>query len=116
MIATRRRNGDVCNRAVVLEVFGKIHNLGVRGLEEYDIEVLLRDIAHHNASETDVRFYSLPSWRKTTLVELELQLRLLQGRYVGVHDALEQLRRLFDRQERLLRSLCSPPILACFWL
>ena len=112
VIATRRRNGDVCDCAVVLEVFGKIHNLGVRGLEECDIEVLLRDIAHHHTSETDVCFYSLPSWRNTTLVELELQLRLLQGRCVGIHDALEQLRRLFDGQERLLRSLCFPPILA----
>ena len=47
-------DGDVGDGAVVLEVFGKVHDLIVTRMTRWDIKMLLGNVSHLHASELDV--------------------------------------------------------------
>lgn len=47
-------DGDVGDGAVVLEVFGEVHDLIVTRMTRWDIKMLLGNVSHLHASEFDV--------------------------------------------------------------
>ena len=47
-------DGDVGDGAVVLEVFGEVHDLIVTRMTRWDIKMLLGNVSHLHTSELDV--------------------------------------------------------------